>query len=148
VPNLTAADAAKRADVAIDVISDTPTRVLETDAAARKGGDKESRSPRRPAVKVTAADLSQELSSQEIDQWLDPPPPRERALSLFLYASNVTPKEITEAAGEEPGAIAHQLSASRADLLQSSTRTGRSRSTCRKPSRRSDTPKAAKDLWS
>lgn len=124
--------------MAIDVISDTTTRVLEADAAARKGGDKESRSPRRPAVKVTAADLSQELSSQE--RWLDPLPPRERALSLFLYASNVTPEEITEAAGEEPGAIAHQLRGAEPICCTSSTRTGRSRSTRRKPSRRSDTP--------
>jgi len=44
-------------------------------------------------------------------------PPRERALSLFLYASKVTPKEVAEAVGENPDAIARQLGASKADLL-------------------------------
>ncbi len=116
-PRLTAADASQRVDMAIDVISDTTTKVLATGPSTRKSGDKETASLRRPAAKVTAADLSEELSSQEIDQWLDSLSPRERALSLFLYASNVTPKEISEAVGERPDAIARQLSASKADLL-------------------------------
>jgi hypothetical protein len=116
-PTLTGADASKRVDMAIDVISDTTTKVLATGASTRKSADKESIPLRKAAAKVTAADLSEELSSQEIDQWLDSLPPRERALSLFLYASNVTPKEISEAVGERPDAIARQLSASKADLM-------------------------------
>lgn len=117
-PRLTTADASKRVDMAIDVISDTTTKVLATGAAPRKSGDKESASLRKPAAKVTAADLSEELSSQEIDQWLNSLSPRERALSLFLYASNVTPKEISEAVGERPDAIARQLNASKTDLMR------------------------------
>ncbi len=116
-PKLIAADPSKRVDMAIDVISDTTTKQLETGAATRKSGDKENAPLRKPAAKVTAADLSEELSSQEIDQWLDSLSPRERALSLFLYASNVTPQEISEAVGEKPGVIARQLGASKADLM-------------------------------
>ena len=116
-PKLTAAEPSKRVDMAVDVISDSTTKVLETGASARKSGGKDGPALRRPVAKVTAADLSEELSSQEIDQWLDSMPPRERALSLFLYASNVTSKEISEAVGEEPGAIARQLAAGKADLM-------------------------------
>jgi hypothetical protein len=116
-PKLTAADPAKRVDMAVNVISDTTTKLLSNATAARKTGDKNSPYLKKPAGKNTAADLSEELSSQEIDQWLNSMPSRERALSLFLYASNVTPKDIAEAVGEKPGAIVQQLGASKTDLL-------------------------------
>ncbi|HML10498.1 MAG TPA: hypothetical protein VK432_06520 [Stellaceae bacterium] len=116
-PKLTAADPSKRVDMAVNVISDTTTKLLNNATAARKSGDRESPYLKKPAGKNTAADISEELSTQEIDQWLNSMPPRERALSLFLYASNVTPAQIAEAVGEKPGTIAHQLGASRADLM-------------------------------
>jgi hypothetical protein len=116
-PNLTAAEPAKRVNMAVNVISDTTTKLLSNATAARKAGDKNSAYLKKPAGKNTAADLSEELSSQEIDQWLNSMPPRERALSLFLYASNVTPRDIAEAVGEKPGSIVQQLGASKADLL-------------------------------
>jgi len=115
--NLKAADPSKRVDMAIGVVSDATTKVLNGAAVARKSHDKDSPYAKNADGKVTAADLSQELSSQEIDQWLDSMPPRERALSLFLYASKVTPNEVAAAVGENPGAIAHQLGASKADLM-------------------------------
>lgn len=116
-PNLTAADASKRVDMAVEVVSDTTTKLLGRVTSARKTRDKDSPYLKRSVGKGTAADLSSELSSQEIDQWLDSMPPRERALSLFLYASKVTPKEVAEAVGEKPSAIARQLNASKADLM-------------------------------
>jgi hypothetical protein len=115
--NLKAADPSKRVDMAIGVVSDATTKVLDRAKAARNSHDKDSPYAKNADGKVTAADLSQELSSQEIDQWLDSMPARERALSLFLYASKVTPKEVAEAVGEKPDTIARQLGASKADLM-------------------------------
>lgn len=118
-PKLTAADPSKRVDMAVDTISAATTKVLADGAGARKSAAKDMGNPhaKKQAGKVTAADLSQELSSQEIDQWVNSMPPRERALSLFLYASNVTQKEIAEEVGEKPGAIGRQLATGKADLL-------------------------------
>jgi DNA-directed RNA polymerase specialized sigma24 family protein len=117
-PELTEAEASKRVTMAIEMISDATTKVLADAKAAEKSGDKDSQYPKRPPEKLTAADLSEELSSQEIDQWLNSLPPRQRALSLFLYASDVTPKEIAEAVGEPPGTLTRQFAASKADLLR------------------------------
>ncbi|HTW54325.1 MAG TPA: hypothetical protein VME45_20725 [Stellaceae bacterium] len=115
--NLKAADPSKRVDMAIAVVSDAATKVLDKAAAARKSHHNDSPYAKTAEGKVTAADLSEELSSQEIDQWLDSMPARERALSLFLYSSKVTPKEIAEAVGEKPNTIARQFGASKADLM-------------------------------
>lgn len=117
-PELTAADRAKRLDMAIAMISDATTKVLGDAAAAGKSDNKDSPFFKRRFHKSTAADLSEELSTQEIDQWLDSLPPRERALSLFLYASDVTPKEIAEAVGEPVGALQHQFGVSKTDLMR------------------------------
>jgi len=117
-PELTEAEKSKRLDMAIEMVSDATTKVIEEVKAARASGDKDNPySRRRPLQKLTAADLSEELSSHEIDQWLDSLPPRERALTLFLYASDVTPKEIAAAIGEPQGALIRQFAASKADLL-------------------------------
>ena len=114
---LTDADASKRLNMAVEMISDATTKVLVDFKAAQASGDKDNPYARRPADNLTAADLSEELSSQEIDQWLESLPPRQRALTLFLYASDVTPKEISTAVGEPPGALARELGASKSDLL-------------------------------
>jgi len=68
--------------------------------------------------KMTAADLSEELSSQEIDQWLNALPPRQRAMALFLYASDLTPRDIAAAVGEPAGSLTRQFAATKADLLK------------------------------
>jgi DNA-directed RNA polymerase specialized sigma24 family protein len=117
-PELTEADESKRLTMAIEMISDATSKILEDVKQAQKSGDKDNPYARRPEEKVTAADLSQELSSHEIDQWLDSLPPRQRALSLFLYASDVTPQEIAAAVGEPPGALTRQFSASKTDLMR------------------------------
>ncbi|HTZ35716.1 MAG TPA: hypothetical protein VMB84_06790, partial [Stellaceae bacterium] len=93
-PELSEADPTKRLDMAVEMISDATTKILEEARAAEESPDQAGPYPRRPPDQLTAADLSQELASQEIDQWLDSMPPRQRALSLFLYASDVTPQEI------------------------------------------------------
>ncbi|HTQ32616.1 MAG TPA: hypothetical protein VMI30_00495 [Stellaceae bacterium] len=117
-PELASVDKSKRLDMAIEMISDATTRVINEVKAARASGDKDNPySHKRPLGQLTAADLSEELSSHEIDQWLDSLPPRQRALSLFLYASDVTPKDIAAAVGEPPHALAHQFAASKGDLL-------------------------------
>jgi DNA-directed RNA polymerase specialized sigma24 family protein len=117
-PELTEADASKRLTMAVEIISDATSKVLEDVKAAQKSGDKDNPYNKPSLEKVTAADLSQELSSQEIDQWLESLPPRQRALTLFLYASDVTPKDIAAAVGEPPGALTRQFGASKADLLR------------------------------
>ena len=117
-PELTDADPSKRLDMAVEMISDATTKVLDDVKAAKASGDKDNPYNQRTLDKLTAADLSEELSSQEIDQWLDSLPPRQRALSLFLYASDVTPKEIAEAVGEPAGALTRQFAASKMDLLR------------------------------
>jgi hypothetical protein len=117
-PELTEVDPSKRLDMAVNMISDATTKVLGDAVVARKTRDKDSPYNRKPVGKNTAADLSQVMSSQEIDQWLNSLPPRERALSLFLYSSDVTPREIAAAVGEPAGAMAHQLAAGKADLLR------------------------------
>jgi DNA-directed RNA polymerase specialized sigma24 family protein len=117
-PELTAEDESKRLTMAIEMISDSTTKVLDDFKAAQSLPDKDSPYPKTAPDKLTAADLSEELSSQEIDQWLDSLPPRERDLSLFLYSSDVTPKEIAEAVGEPPGGLSHQFAASKSDLMR------------------------------
>lgn len=117
-PEITAEDESKRLTMAIEMIADATTKDLNDLKAAENLPDKDSPYPRTPPDRLTAADLSEELSSQEIDQWLDSLPPRQRALSLFLYASDVTPKEIADAVGEPPAALSRQFAASKNDLMR------------------------------
>jgi DNA-directed RNA polymerase specialized sigma24 family protein len=116
-PELTEADPTKRLTMAVEIISDATTKVLQDVNTAKATGDKDNPYLKKTQDKVTAADLSEELSSQEIDQWLNALPPRQRALSLFLYASDVSPQEIAAAVGESPSALGSQFNASKADLL-------------------------------
>lgn len=115
-PQLTAAEPGKRLNLAIDMVGETTTKLLHS------GRPAEGRRPGRKEIgkdtgKTTAADLSQQLSSQEIDAWLSSLPPRQRAAALFLYASDVTPNEVAAAIGESPGAIARQSAGGKADLM-------------------------------
>ncbi|HEX5320839.1 MAG TPA: hypothetical protein VFW46_16895 [Stellaceae bacterium] len=71
----------------------------------------------KPLGKPTAADLSQELTAAEIDAWLDGLPPLQRALALFQYASDVTPREVAGALGIEPLAFKRDTAASRNSLM-------------------------------
>jgi len=68
--------------------------------------------------KATAADLSQELSTPEIDAWLDGLPPRQRAVALFLYASDVQPSEVAAATGLPPDSVGRAVDTTKINLLQ------------------------------
>jgi DNA-directed RNA polymerase specialized sigma24 family protein len=68
--------------------------------------------------KATAADLSQELSSPEIDAWLGALPPRQRTLALFLYASGLSRDEIAQAAGLPPHGVSTGFREVKANLLK------------------------------
>jgi DNA-directed RNA polymerase specialized sigma24 family protein len=112
-PRISAADASQRLSIAVAIISDATTKLLGE--ARNPDGNPYSA---RDMARVTAADLSEELSSQEIDTWLNSLPPRQRVVALFLYASDVTPREIAAAVGEPPGALVRESAASKADLLR------------------------------
>ncbi|HVC51300.1 MAG TPA: hypothetical protein VND87_04695 [Stellaceae bacterium] len=72
---------------------------------------------RRPLGRPTAADLSEELTPWEIDAWLDGLSPRERALALFQYASDVTPQEVADAVGISLAALKRNSTIPRKNLL-------------------------------
>lgn len=80
--------------------------------------DKKRRYSAKETHTATAADLSQELSTREIDAWLDGLAPRERALALFLYASDVTPQQVASAVGLPAAAVGKASAATKTDLLK------------------------------
>jgi hypothetical protein len=89
---ITATDEAHRLGIAIDAIREATLKVMvdhrRPDYRAQRSFDT-----------ATAADLSEELTSEEIDAWLDGLSPRERAFAVFLYASDVNAQEIADAVG-------------------------------------------------
>jgi DNA-directed RNA polymerase specialized sigma24 family protein len=107
-PQLAATDRPHRLGVAIAVIRDATVKRME---------ENEPRRNLRLLAKATAADLSEELTSREIDAWLDGLTPPERALALFLYASDVTAQEIAEAVGVARPAMVKGVAASKSKLL-------------------------------
>jgi DNA-directed RNA polymerase specialized sigma24 family protein len=117
-PELAAVDESKRLSMALEMISDATTRVIADFRKAQNGPEKDSPYPRTLPNTLTAADLSGELASHEVDQWLESMPPRQRALSLFLYASDVMPGEIAAAIGEPRAALTRQFAASKGDLMR------------------------------
>src|SRR5579883_1141287 len=93
-PRLLAAAEPQRLGIAIEVIRDaTRQRIAQGKEAPTR------RLAARMPGRKTAADLSEALTPHEVDAWLDGLPPRQRALALFLYASDVTAKEEAEALG-------------------------------------------------
>jgi DNA-directed RNA polymerase specialized sigma24 family protein len=71
----------------------------------------------KPLGPPNAADLSQELTSAEIDAWLDGLPPMQRALALFQYASDVTPPEEEAALGIAPTVLRKDATAAKNNLM-------------------------------
>lgn len=131
-PRIVATDRAHRLGVVIDAIQDLATRRMaeRRSPGRREGrwlageGPPESAEDRRiqrrastPLAKPSAADLSQELTSAEIDAWLDGLPPLERALALFQYASDVTPGEVADALGVAPPRLRKDVAATKTSLL-------------------------------
>ncbi|HYM71854.1 MAG TPA: hypothetical protein VET89_02660 [Stellaceae bacterium] len=116
-PQIATIPESQRLAMAIDTISTATTKALEDDRNVQNAGNAPLGIRRQPE-KLTAADLSEELSSQEIDQWLDAMPPRQRATALFLYASDVTPGDVAAALGVPPAALSRQASTAKTDLLR------------------------------
>src|SRR5207248_10419184 len=92
-PQLAAIDDAHRLGKAVELARDATLKRLQ---AAGSGYSE------RQVDKATAADLSEELSAQEIDAWLDGLPPKQRAIALLLYASHLTQREMAAAVGLPP----------------------------------------------
>jgi DNA-directed RNA polymerase specialized sigma24 family protein len=76
-----------------------------------------ARRAQKPLAAPNAADLSQELTSAEIDAWLDGLPPMQRALALFQYASDVTPQDEAAALGIAPAALRKDATAAKNNLM-------------------------------
>jgi hypothetical protein len=108
-PKIAAADATQRLGIAVGLISAATAQRMQDPKSAR--GD-------RQTERATAADLSQELSSQEIDAWLEALPTRQRALALFLYASNVTHQQMADAVGLSLAALTTEFRNAKNGLLK------------------------------
>ena len=108
-PRIAAADSTQRLGMAVALISD---------ATARRLADGNPRARAEQTDRATAADLSEELSAQEIDAWLDELPTRERALAVFLYASGLTDAEMAGALGLTPAALTAGFREAKSDLLR------------------------------
>ena len=107
-PQLAAAADPQRLGIMIDIIERTTEALL---------ADKTRRYSAQQLAQATAADLSEELSTDEIDAWLGGLPPRQRAMALFLYASDVTPNEAAAAVGLKPSAAGTAFGDAKAGLL-------------------------------
>jgi hypothetical protein len=91
---------------------------LARDATINRMQDGKAKYSDRQMEKATAADLSEELSAQEIDAWLDALPARRRALALLLYASGPSQRAMAEAVGMQPDGLATGFRGAKTDLLR------------------------------
>ena len=91
---------------------------MTRDATVKRMQDKAADYSERETEQASAADLSEELSAPEIDAWLEALPPRRRALALFLYASNLKPKDVADAVGLPEAAVAPEFRGVKGDLLR------------------------------
>ncbi|HZT89934.1 MAG TPA: hypothetical protein VFA12_18330 [Stellaceae bacterium] len=104
-----ATDDPHKLGLAIEIVRAETDKLIRSGRADPSARDLKTRSP---------ADLSQELSSREIDTWLDRLPPQQRALAVFLYASNVSPEDVALAVGAAPSAVPAELAETKATLLR------------------------------
>jgi DNA-directed RNA polymerase specialized sigma24 family protein len=108
-PNILATDDPHRLGLVIDIARETTTRLL---------GDKSRGYSPQQLEKATAADLSEELSTPEIDAWLDGLPPQQRAVALFLYASDVRQADVAAAVGLPASSVSRAIDTTKVNLLQ------------------------------
>ena len=108
-PQLATTDDAHRLGRAVELVRDATAGRLR---AAKPGRG------RTQIEHATAADLSEELSVQEIDAWLDALPARRRALALMLYATDLVPQEMADAVGLSPATLPAAFRGVKADLLK------------------------------
>lgn len=127
-PRIEATDRAQRLGLVIETVQALAARTIaerrHPRAAADADGGPQSLEERRLARRAAkplgtpnAADLSQELTSSEIDAWLDGLPPLQRALALFQYASDVTRPEEEAALGIAPMALRKDSTAAKTNLM-------------------------------
>ena len=111
-PRIAATDDPHRLGLVIEMIRDATVKRMAEHRRPMRGA-----AALRSFAQSTAADLSEELTSHEIDAWLEALAPNQRALALFLYASDVTPQQVADAVGVPPGALNRELAESKARLL-------------------------------
>jgi hypothetical protein len=109
-PRLAATDANQRLGIAIDAIREATLKVMEEHQRP------DYHMP-RSFENATAADLSEELTSEEIDAWLDGLSPQERALAVFLYASDVSSQQIADAVGIPISSLNRDFALTKTKLL-------------------------------
>ncbi len=90
---------------------------LARDATIKRMQDPSTDYNPRQIDKASAADLSEELSAQEIDAWLDALPPRRRAMALLLYTAGLSHAEMADAVGMAPSGLAAGFREAKTDLL-------------------------------
>jgi len=108
-PQIKAIDDAHRLGRAVELARDATIKRLQDGKAGYSD---------RQTEKATAADLSEELSAQEIDAWLDALPARQRALALFLYASGLSHQQMADAVGLSPAGLPAGFRGVKTDLLR------------------------------
>ena len=108
-PQIAATDDYQRLGKAVELARDATINRLQDAKAGYSAMQTEQ---------ATAADLSQELSAQEIDAWLDALPARQRSLALLLYASGLTQQEMANAVGLPPPTLAAGFRSVKTDLLR------------------------------
>jgi len=133
-PHIEAIDRSHRLGLVIETIQGLALQRMEAhrhpgSRAARLAPDDDSPPPQTPEERrlarraakplgtPNAADLSQELTSAEIDAWLDGLPPMQRALALFQYASDVTPQDEEAALGIAPIVLRKDATAAKTNLM-------------------------------
>jgi DNA-directed RNA polymerase specialized sigma24 family protein len=131
-PRIEATDRAHRLGLVIETIQALAVQRIEARkhpgsrwAKAGPGeGPPESAEDRRLARRAakplgppSAADLSQELTSAEMDAWLDGLPPMQRALALFQYASDVSRQDEAAALGIAPILLRKDSTAAKNNLM-------------------------------
>ena len=108
-PQIKAIDDAHRLGRAVELARDATIKRLQDGKAGYSD---------RQTEKATAADLSEELSAQEIDAWLEALPARQRTLALLLYASGLGPQEMADAVGLSPAGLPAGFRGVKTDLLK------------------------------
>jgi DNA-directed RNA polymerase specialized sigma24 family protein len=108
-PQIKATDDAHRLGRAVELARDATLKRLQDPKTDYSG---------RQIDKASAADLSEELSAQEIDAWLDALPPRRRAMALLQYASGFSRQEMAEALGLPQTGLDDGFRGVKTDLLK------------------------------
>ncbi len=108
-PKIRAASDPQRLGMAVEIARD---------ATLKRMHDPKGDYSEKEIAASTAADLSEELSVDEIDAWLDGLPTRQRSLALFLYSPHPDRKEVADAVGLPPAALTSEFGSVKGGLLR------------------------------